>query len=149
MRLREWFDNLAREGPAFGYDMKLSKTVALVKQGREEEFDRLFEGLTDPTKGGLRTIVAGPSMQGGLKLGQRYLGVGVGTPGFRRENVEGKVENWVQTLRFLSKMAKVHPHEAYCILTKSLIPSWRYIIGDAEEGCPPVAARRPCDPGPL
>ena len=73
-------------------------------------------------------MVVATGVDGGLALGHRYLGVGVGTPDFRREYVKAKVVKWVKTLRSLSQLAQVHPHEAYCLLTKSIIPSWRYIM---------------------
>ena len=39
-----------------------------------------------------------------------------------------KVVEWVETLRSLSKLARVLPHEAYCLLAKSVILSWRYAM---------------------
>ena len=114
--------------------MKLRKTAALVKPGCEASFRRHFEGLTDPEQGGMTVVVAGESVEGGLdpstcpQLGRRYLGVGVGSNSFRREFVKRKVVEWVETLRSLSKLARVLPHEAYCLLAKSVIPSWRYAM---------------------
>ena len=127
-QLRRWYDALEREGPHRGYFIKLSKTAALVKPGLEGKFREHFGDLADPEKGGMTVVVPQDGGPEGLLLGKRYLGVGVGNQGFRRRHVADKIEKWTDGLRVLSKYARTDPHPAYCLLTKSVIPSWRYTM---------------------
>ena len=126
--LKRWYDKLAEEGPRRGYFIKLSKTAAIVKPGLEDKFREVFGDLADPEKGGMTVTVGEETEDGGLALGKRYLGVGVGTPAFRKKFVSEKITGWLEEMKVLTKYARSDPHEAYCILTKSIIPSWRYTM---------------------
>jgi hypothetical protein len=123
--IREWAAKMEGHGPRFGYHMNLGKCKLLVKPEHLERASELFRGLTDR---GLTVEVAGEGHDGGLDLGQRYLGIGVGTPAFRRRFVDSKVAEWRADLSLLSQVAAVFPHESYCLLTRSMIPRWRYVM---------------------
>ena len=60
--------------------------------------------------------------------GHRYLGAGLGATGFRKAFVEQKVEEWTRELRVLKRLAERHPHQAYTVLTRSIIPKWRFVM---------------------
>jgi hypothetical protein len=93
-QLKQWMAALQREGPSRGYHVKMSKTVALVKPGFEDEFRRVFGTLAETDSGGLKVVVALETESGGIKLGQRYLGVGIGSEAFRRAYVKTKIAAW-------------------------------------------------------
>jgi hypothetical protein len=127
--LKRWYEALDKEGPAHGYFVKLPKTAAIVKchvkPGLEDKFREVFGELADQEEGGMKVVVGKGA---GFGLGRRYLGVGVGTDAFRRAFVEEKVTKWCTDLDALTKYARTKPHHAYCLLTKSVIPSWRYVM---------------------
>jgi hypothetical protein len=135
---KRWFDALMSIGPRYGYHIKLSKTVALVKPGHEAAFrDAFGELAADHLPGEERrglTVVSGEEGEEalGIVLGQRYLGAPVGTPAFRRQFVREKVDGWVQEIVTLAKLGKVHPHEAYALLVRAFIPRWRFVMRTAD-----------------
>jgi hypothetical protein len=128
--LRAWFGNLTEKGPAYGYEVNLSKTVAIVKPEFLERFRHSFEGLMD--EGGIRVVSGGDGNSVGAVVGQRYLGVGVGSPSFREEFVKKKVEEWVAQIHRVAEVAELYPHEAYVLLVRSLIPRWRFVMRTTE-----------------
>jgi len=137
--VKSWFDALKREGPEFGYEVKLSKTVAIVKPEAVAQFERTFKGMTDQGNGGLRVMCSGIGVldevdgpEAARLLGHRYLGAGVGSGGFRKEFVEMKVKGWVEDIRKLSVFGKAYPHQAYSLLVRCLIPRWRYLMRTVE-----------------
>jgi len=131
---KRWLDALMAVGPRYGYHVKLSKTVALVKPGFEAAFRDVFGELAaEPPPGQERkglTVVTGERDDDaiGVALGHRYLGAPVGTPAFRRRYVQEKVEGWVKELGTLAKFGSVHPHEAYSLLVRAFIPRWRFVM---------------------
>ena len=131
---RRWFDALKAHGPGVGYHMNLSKTVALVKPGAHEAFLRSFEGLTDPERGGMTVVSLGDGDEGqlGAELGRRYLGAGVGSRTFRESFVREKVAAWCREIRSLAAFSKIFPHEGYCLLVRTLVPRWRYVMRTME-----------------
>ena len=133
--VRAWFGRLRAEGGEFGYEIKLSKTVAIVKPGAEARFMKAFEGLTDPEHGGLRAVCSGipplDEMEGvefDRLLGQRYLGAGLGSITFREACVRKKVSGWAEDVKRLAALGRTHPQPAYCLLVRCLLPKWRYTM---------------------
>ena len=131
--VKAWFDRLGAEGDEFGYEIKLSKTVAIVKPEHEAAFHRAFKGHTG--QDGIRVVCSGiPELDrvegaGGMRfLGQRYLGAGIGSVEFREACVRKKVEGWVADVRKLAALGRTHPHQAYCLFVRSLLPRWRYTM---------------------
>jgi len=137
--VKGWFDRLRSEGDEFGYEVKLSKTVAIVKPEAEAALRRAFGDLiadaTDPASSGLRVVCCGledlDRVEGkhvdGL-LGQRYLGAAVGSKAFREERVQLKVKGWVTDVLKLAALGRTYPHQAYSLLLRSLLPRWRYTM---------------------
>ena len=56
------------------------------------------------------------------------LGAGIGSPAFREGWVQKHVDGWVEDVRKLSAFGRVHPHHAYCLLVRFLVPRWRYTM---------------------
>jgi hypothetical protein len=110
----------------------LAKTVLLVKPEFQDRVRAAFEGLVqrDGCPDGLRVVSSSPGIESdlGVVIGQRYLGVAVGSPEFRQAFVEKKTVGWVKDLRLLSRVANVFPHEAYHLLTHSIIARWRFAM---------------------
>ena len=46
--------------------------------------------------------------------GKCHLGASIGSRSFTTEYVKEKVQSWTSSLQVLSKIAKTHPHMAYC-----------------------------------
>ena len=64
---------------------------------------------------------AQPPSRGDNRLG-RETSLGV------EDTLAEKVKEWLEAMKVLTKYARSDPHEAYCLLTKSIIPSWRYTM---------------------
>ena len=108
-KLREWFDNLCKLGPAYGYYPEPQKTVVLVDEVDEAEAN-CFGDI-------------------GVKVsrGQRYLAGFIGDPEGTKHYVEAKVQTWVTSIDKLSTAAESQPQAAYAALSKSLQFEWSYL----------------------
>ena len=125
--VHEWLTCLREHGPKYGYNINLAKTVAVVKPAARKEFERQF---ADEINTGLLRVVDGSGSTPDCPhpIGQRYLGVGVGSGAFRRHFIEGKVNQFVKDVENVSKFALDYPHEAHAIFVKSLLPKWLYVM---------------------
>ena len=99
-------------GPAFGYNVKPSKSWLIVKAEHLDLAKNLFDGC------GVSITVEG----------KRHLGAAIGSPTFVQHYVNEKVEYWVSCVRKLSVIAKAQPHAAYCAFTHGLISRWTYFL---------------------
>ena len=129
--VRAWFDVLHKEGPKYGYDVCLRKTIAIVKPDRVEAVKEAFGPLLseDPDGSGILLVTGDPAeLNMSATTGHRYLGAGLGATGFRKSYVQRKVQEWTRELRILRGLAAQHPHQAYTILTRSVIPKWRFVM---------------------
>ena len=129
-QLKEWWDEIVKVGPDYGYFVNPGKTWLIV---REEHFGAA-ESIFHST---------------GIKItatGQRYLGSAVGEDSFKEAFVKGKVEDWVDEIIKLSKIAETQPQAAYCALTHSLSSKWMFLMRSAGENvklfCPLEEALR-------
>ena len=52
----------------------------------------------------------------------------MGSLAFREEAVRSKVIGWVEDVRRLSALGRVHPQVAYCLLVRTLLPRWRFTM---------------------
>ena len=76
--LRQWWDRLVGDGPAFGYFINPSKSVLVVKRDKLEAAETIFAGT-------------------GVSIttdGCRHLGSAIGTDQFVQEFVASKVATW-------------------------------------------------------
>ena len=77
--LRKWWSALVSLGPAFGYNVKPSKSWLIVKAEHLDLAKNLFDGC------GVGITVEG----------KRHLGAAIGSPTFVQHYVNEKVEYWV------------------------------------------------------
>lgn len=61
-------------------------------------------------------------------LGERYLGAGLGSLEFREAAVRTRVEGWRRDVMRLAAFGRVHPHAAYSLFVRTLLPRWRYTM---------------------
>ncbi len=92
--LKIWWDLVIKYGPCVGYTAKPSKSWLIVKEEHLEYAKSIFTGT------GLQITTEG----------QRHLGAVIGTEAFKKEFVEKKVDEWIEELKELEKIAKVDPH---------------------------------------
>ena len=130
-----WFGRLLLKGPSRGYHVNARKTVALVRRSKLAEYHRVFSELYPNEHSRLRVAVLedidamvmnGDSLPD--ELGTRYLGGGLGGPGFRRQYVSERVRPWVQDVHGLAEVAKVDPQVAHSLLTQIIVPRWRFLM---------------------
>jgi len=89
-------------GPAYGYNVKPSKSWLIVKS-RTSKFGK--EGFA------------------------RYgIGAALGSPTFVIHYVCENVDYWVSCAQKLCVIAKIHPHVAYCAFTHGLVGKWTYFL---------------------
>ena len=107
-KLRHWWDEIVRLGPAYGCHPNSSKTV---KEEHESKAKELFAD-TD-----VHITING----------KRHLGAALGAKSFTEEYVSRKVGEWVNEIKSLSTMAHTQPHAAYAAFTHGLSSHWTYI----------------------
>ena len=89
-------------GPKFGYFPEGSKPWIIVRENAKERAQTIF----DNTKIKITTD------------GQKHLGAVIGTANFKQNYMKEKINQWIQELRILSKIAWYEPQTAYsCFIT--------------------------------
>ncbi len=109
--LREWWDTLSKEGPAFGYFPNPQKTWLV-------------------TKDGFHTIASTAFDQTGVNVtadGRPYLGSPIGSPSYVETFVKSKVSTWSSLVTNLADIATTQPHAAYAALNHGLSSKWTYM----------------------
>ncbi len=119
--LRQYWSELEKIGPGYGYFPNGIKTILLTKPEHRMKAQRLFSDT-------------GISIRSD---GCRYLGGAVGEKEFCRSYMASMAEKWCRELRTLSEIAETQPHAAYAVFTKGLSTRWKYHIRSTE--CPPEA----------
>ena len=119
--LRDYWNELSKEGPGYGYFPNAKKTVLLVKPEHRDDADRLFSN----TGINIRST------------GCRYLGGSLGEQAFCEEFMKEMVQKWCQQIRTLAEIAHTQPHAAYAVFTRSVTAKWRYHIRTTAS-CPEV-----------
>jgi hypothetical protein len=99
--LRKWWDTITEFGPHLGYFPKPSKSWLVVKESKLEEAKIVFRGT------GVNITTEG----------RKYLGGFVGTREGAEKYVGELVEDWVEQLKELSRIAKAEPQAAYSAFT--------------------------------
>ena len=110
--LREWWNKIVENGPAFGYFPKPSKSWLIVKDEHKERAERIFANT-------------------GIKItteGKKYLGGFVGTDEGTVNYVEGLVRDWIEQLKQLTTIAKSEPQAAYAGFTAGFKHKMTYYI---------------------
>ena len=112
LKLREWWDATVRYGPSYGYFPRASKTWLIVKAEKLDLAKRIFSG----------TQVQITSQ------GKKHLGASLGSSGFRENYLRQKIDNWIDSVERLSKIAVTQPHAAYAAFTHGLQARWSYVL---------------------
>ena len=111
-KLRKWWDQTVRHGPALGYHPKPSKSWLIVKESQRGRAEEIFRGT-------------------GINItyeGKKYLGGFVGTDEGTTKYVEELVTKWVEELRNLTRIAKSEPQSAYSGFTAGFKHKMTYFI---------------------
>ena len=103
--LKQWWDELERIGPDFGYFANASKSWLIVKE----------ENMSDATN-----IFANTGIQI-TKEGRRSLEAALGTHSYTEEFVSKQVQKWTEEVKRLATIAESQPHAANAALTHGLI----------------------------
>ena len=73
--------------------------------------------------------------------GKPHLGAPIGSPDFRKQFVDQKVQEWCNEVRVLSLIAHSKPHAAYAAFTHGMISKWTFLlrtIPDIQENLQPL-----------
>ena len=99
--LRKWWDLINTFGKYIGYDANPGKSWLIVKANYSEEATKCFAntGINITTEG------------------KRHLGAVIGNGSFKNEYVKSKIDEWVEELKYLTKIAKIEPHATYVAFT--------------------------------
>ena len=111
-KLKDWWDQLTRLGPLYGYLPNNLKTKLLVKPEYLSKAEDMFghTGVQVCTDGG------------------KYLGGAIGNNNFIRSFIQSKVEDWKEELETLINIAHTQPQAAYAAYTHGIMPKWNYIF---------------------
>ena len=110
--VKEWWDELNRAGPKFGYYPKPSKTVLILKD--ETSLDRAKEIFLNT----------------GIKIsteGERHLGAVIGSTEFKEKYVNSKIAKWIEDVEQLALIAKDEPQLALSAYNKALSMRWCFV----------------------
>ena len=108
--VRSWYDQLAGQGPAYGYFPEPKKSCLIVAPQFEDEARIFFGDL------GVQIV-----------NGHRFLGGAIGDCMTADDFVRKKVAMWVDCVEKLSKAATKSPQAAYTALSKSHQCEWSYL----------------------
>ena len=111
-KLRQWWDQTVKHGPALGYHPKPSKSWLIVKESQRGRAEEIFRGV-------------------GINItyeGKKYLGGFVGTDEGTTKYVKELVANWVEELKNLTMIAKSEPQSAYSGFTAGFKHKMTYFI---------------------
>ncbi|CAM9907663.1 unnamed protein product, partial [Heterosigma akashiwo] len=106
-----WVKALVKEGPKYGYYPEPSKSVLVVKEGKEERAREVFAECPD------LDIVSH----------HRFLGGCIGASAGVESYVKKKVATWVECVRHLARATEKFPQSAYVAFTMSLQSEWKFL----------------------
>ena len=95
--LLEWWEELSKLGPKFGYFPEPSKCWLIVKPDYYDSANSVFKDT------GVKIT----------KEGKRHLGAAIGTNDYREEYIREKIDNWRSELKILVEIANTEPQAAY------------------------------------
>jgi hypothetical protein len=109
--VKDWWNNISKIGPEYGYFPNADKTWLVVKERHFEKSKQLFQDT-------------------GVKIsqeGKRHLGSAIGTRSFVENYVEEKVLTWKEELERLSDIAMSQPQAAYAAFMHGFKSKWTYL----------------------
>ena len=109
--VKDWWNNISKIGPEYGYFPNADKMWLVVKERHFEESKQLIQDT-------------------GVKIsqeGKRHLGSAIGTRSFVENYVEEKVSTWKEELERLSDIAMSQPQAAYAAFTYGFKSKWTYL----------------------
>jgi hypothetical protein len=114
--VQTWWTTMTEFCPAYGYHANAHITWLIVKEGRQIQVQRCFEG-------------AGILMS---TTDRRQLGAALGSPLFVEKYVKSKGDEWFSQVTRLSDIAVTQPHAAYAAFVHGLSGRWLYLIRTVE-----------------
>jgi len=108
--VRQWFDRLLSDGPAYGYFPEPCKTVLIVEPSDMPEATDMFHDL------GVRVV-----------SGSWFLGGFVGEKSLAADFVSNKVKVWYNYIQQLCDVAIVEPQASFAALARSPQFVWNHI----------------------
>ena len=117
--LQQFWNLLVRNGPAYGYFPKPSKSFLVIKPGRHADAKHIFSGT------GVQFTDDGPDLK--HKAGQRHLGAAVGSAEFVAAYLDEKAASWADQVARLADVAGTQPHAAYAAFVFGLRHRWTFI----------------------
>ena len=124
---KEYWEELRKIGPKYGYFPKASKSHLIVKAQYEQEAKDTFTGSNVNVS----------------TSGQRHLGAVIEHETYKETYVEQLVEDWKQQLEIFSKIAEIEPQAAYTAFVFGFrtyfirkIPNLEILLAPIEETIP-------------
>ncbi len=111
-QLRRWWDLIISMGKFVGYYAKASKSWLIVKEEHRDNAEKIFEGT------GIQITTEG----------KRHLGAVVGSNTFKENYVSNLVDDWIEQLKTLSRIARVEPHLAYTAYVFGFQSKYTYFL---------------------
>ena len=108
--VHDFWEELAKTGPGFGYFPNPRKTILIVKDGGLTKAKELFENSG--------VIITAE--------GQRHLGAVIGSENYKSKFLTNLVKGWTDEVTNLAEIAKIDPHSAYTCFTYGLQHKWSY-----------------------
>lgn len=109
--IHNWWNELTKIGPDFGYYPNACKTWLITK----------------PQHLQAATTAFGDSQVSVTCEGRPHLGAPLGSAEFAHQFISSKVKEWRQELETLSTIAISQPHAAYAAITHGLASKWTYL----------------------
>lgn len=110
--IKKWWDEIVLYGPMQGYYPNAQKTVLIVKPQKLDLAKEKFKNTDITIKTG----------------GEKHLGAILGPMHDREKFIKDRVEEWVNEIRRLAKIATIEPHAAYTALTFGIRHRWNYLM---------------------
>ena len=99
--LKVWWEKIEKNGPAFGYYPKASKSWLIVKENELNKAKEIFAGT------GINITTEG----------RKYLGGFIGTREGTESYIQELVDDWMEQLKQLTQIANSEPQAAYAAFT--------------------------------
>ena len=110
--IASFFSRLCQLGPNYGYFPEESKSILVVKESATMDATNFCINIDLSFK---------------VTNGCRYLGGYVGEKHLEKEWIDGKVENWVESVENLSPFASPAPQSTYAGMQRALQHEWTFI----------------------
>ena len=108
-QLLAWWQDIQQTGPLFGYFPKTAKTWLIVKPGNLERAKKMFPNINVTDQG------------------YKYLGSYIGTEEGQDRFVNEQVNEWIDDVNALAKIAKSEPQLAYAAYVYGMSKRWAFV----------------------